>query len=157
VSVEFRKNLPASPERASLNWSCGSLIDNAGPAAEHLFQVVIKGASPSGRPMIISHKVSMKHFLLFYDFIPEYLERRAPLRPAHFTFARAAQARGELVLGGALTDPVDSAVLLFVGKSRTVAERFAREDPYVRNGLVTAWRVREWTTVVGADALTPVR
>ena len=99
----------------------------------------------------------MKHFLLFYDFVPDYLERRVPLRGEHFNFARAAQARGELVLGGALADPLDSAVLLFLGENRAVAEQFAEADPYVRNGLVKAWRVREWTTVVGADALTEVR
>jgi len=99
----------------------------------------------------------MKHFMLFYDFVPDYLERRVPLRPEHFKFARAAQARGELVLGGALADPLDGAVILFVGESRAVAERFAESDPYVRNGLVKAWRVREWVTVVGADALTEVR
>lgn len=98
----------------------------------------------------------MKHFLLFYDFIPEYLERRVPLRGEHLKFSRAAQARGELVLGGALADPVDSAILLFVGESRAVAEGFAETDPYVRNGLVRSWSVREWTTVVGADALTQV-
>ena len=97
----------------------------------------------------------MKHFCLFYDFVPEYLERRVPLRGEHLKFARAAQARGELVLGGALADPLDSAVILFVG-DRTVAERFAEADPYVRGGLVKAWRVREWMTVVGADALTDV-
>lgn len=96
----------------------------------------------------------MKHFLLFYDFVPDYLERRVALRPAHFIYARAAQARGELLLGGALADPADSAVLLFMAESRAVAEQFARDDPYVRNGLVTAWRVREWTTVVGEGALT---
>jgi uncharacterized protein YciI len=98
----------------------------------------------------------MKHFLLFYDFVPEYLERRVPLRAEHFKFARAAQARGELVLGGALADPLDGAVLFFLGEDRTVAEQFAEADPYVLNGLVTAWRVREWMTVVGADATTPV-
>ena len=98
----------------------------------------------------------MKHFLLFYDFIPEYLERRVPLRGEHIKYARAAQARGELLLGGALADPVDSAVLLFVGESRAVAERFAEADTYVRNGLVKSWRVREWTTVVGEGAATPV-
>jgi uncharacterized protein len=98
----------------------------------------------------------MKHFLLFYDFVPDYLERRVPLRPQHFEYAHAALARGELILGGALADPVDSAVLLFPADSRSVAERFAEQDPYVRNGLVKAWRVREWTTVVGADALTKV-
>jgi uncharacterized protein YciI len=98
----------------------------------------------------------MKHFLLFYDFVPDYLERRGPLRAEHIKFARAAQDRGELVLGGALTDPIDSAILLFVADSRAVVERFAQEDTYVRNGLVTTWRVREWTTVVGAGALTQV-
>ena len=98
----------------------------------------------------------MKHFLLFYDFIPEYLDRRVPLRGEHIKYARAAQARGELLLGGALTDPVDSAILLFLGESRVVAERFAEADTYVRNGLVKSWRVREWTTVVGEGAATPV-
>jgi uncharacterized protein YciI len=98
----------------------------------------------------------MKHFLLFYDFVPDYLERRVPLRGEHFKLARAAQARGELVLGGALSDPLDSAVILFVG-DRAVAEQFAEADPYVRGGLVKAWRVREWITVVGADATTEVR
>jgi uncharacterized protein len=98
----------------------------------------------------------MKHFLLFYDFVPDYLERRVLLRPEHFKFARAAQDRGELLLGGALADPVDGAVILFVGDSRAVAERFAEADPYVRKGLVKAWRVREWMTVVGAGAATPV-
>ena len=98
----------------------------------------------------------MKHFLLFYDFVPDYLERRGALRADHLKFARAAQDRGELVLGGALTDPIDSAVLLFVADDRAVVERFAQEDTYVRSGLVTAWRVREWTTVVGAGALTQV-
>ena len=97
----------------------------------------------------------MKHFLLFYDFVPEYLERRIPLRPEHFKLARAAQARGELVLGGPFANPIDGAVILFLGDDRMVVERFVAADPYVRNGLVKAWRVREWTTVVGEAALTP--
>lgn len=89
------------------------------------------------------------HYLLFYDVVSDYVERRRPFRDEHLGLARAAHARGELVLGGALADPVDGAVLLFRGDSPAAAEAFAREDPYVRNGLVTAWRVREWTTVVG--------
>jgi uncharacterized protein YciI len=96
------------------------------------------------------------HYLLFYDVVPDYAGRRTPLRPAHLAHAHAAHARGELVLGGALADPVDGAVLLFRGDSPAAVERFARDDPYVRNGLVTAWRVRPWTTVVGDDAAVPV-
>jgi uncharacterized protein YciI len=68
-----------------------------------------------------------------------------------------AQARGELILGGALAEPADGAVLLFNGDSPAVAERYAAADPYVKNGLVTRWWVRRWTTVVGDMAETPVR
>ena len=98
----------------------------------------------------------MKHFILFYDTVPEYLERRGEFRSAHLTLARAAQDRGELVLGGALANPVDGAILLFRGETEDVARKFAEADPYVRNGLVRSWRVREWTTVVGEGAATPV-
>jgi uncharacterized protein YciI len=97
------------------------------------------------------------HYLLFYDVGPEYLERRAEFRAEHLTLAWAAQARGELVLGGALSDPVDGAVLLFQGDSPEVVTRFVAADPYVKNGLVKRWRVRPWTTVVGEMATTPVR
>jgi uncharacterized protein len=100
----------------------------------------------------------MRHYLLFYDQVVEdYLVRRAAYRDAHLELAWKAHARGELVLAGALANPVDGAVLLFRAPSPEVAEAFAKADPYVVNGLVTHWRVREWTTVVGADAATPVR
>ena len=99
----------------------------------------------------------MKHFLLFYDGAPDYLERRPQYREAHLGHAWAAVERGDLVLGGALADPVDGAVLLFKGGDKAVAEDFANADPYVVNGLVARWRVREWTTVVGETAAMPVR
>jgi uncharacterized protein YciI len=92
------------------------------------------------------------HYLLIYDLVDDYLERRVPLRGAHLTHAREAVARGDLVLGGALANPADGAVLLFKGESPAAAEGFAASDPYVTHGLVTRWRVREWTTVVGRDA-----
>ena len=92
------------------------------------------------------------HYLLIYDVVGDYVTRRAPLRAAHLAHARAAVSRGDLVLGGALANPADGAVLLFRGESPDAAEAFAAADPYVTNGLVTRWRVREWTTVVGRDA-----
>ena len=97
------------------------------------------------------------HFLLIYDVAPDYLERRAGFRSEHLTLAWAAQERGELVLAGAIGDPPNGAVLFFEGDSPDVATRFAEADPYVRNGLVTNWRVEPWTTVVGDSAATPVR
>lgn len=97
------------------------------------------------------------HYLLIYEFVPDYLERRKPLRAGHLALAWTAHDRGELVLGGALADEPAGAVLLFKGETAEAAERFARQDPYVVEGLVTHWRVRPWTTVVGRDASTPVR
>jgi uncharacterized protein YciI len=97
------------------------------------------------------------HFLMFYELADDYLERRAALRDAHLALAWQAQARGELVLAGAMAEPTDCAVLLFDGQTPEVAERFAQADPYVQQGLVKRWYVRRWTTVVGDDAHTPVR
>jgi len=91
------------------------------------------------------------HYLLFYQFVPDYLERRPQFRDEHLARAWDAHARGELVLGGAYADPVDGAALLFKGDSADVAQRFAAADPYVRSGLVSRWHVRAWTTVVGEE------
>jgi uncharacterized protein YciI len=96
------------------------------------------------------------HYLLFYDVVDNYVERRQPWRAQHLKHAQNALARGELVLGGALANPVDGAIMLFRGDSPAVAEQFAANDPYVNNGLVKRWRVREWTTVIGDLAEAPV-
>jgi hypothetical protein len=99
----------------------------------------------------------MKHFLLFYEAGPDYVERRPQYRTEHLALARAAQERGEMVIAGPLADPVDGAVLMFAGKDKSVAENFARADPYVTSGMVASWHVREWTTVIGDLAVTPIR
>jgi len=97
------------------------------------------------------------HYLLFYDYAPDYLERRPQFRGDHLALAWAAVERGELILAGVLAEPVDSAVFFFQGDSPEAVERFVAADPYVRNGLVTAWRVRRWETAVGEGAANPVR
>jgi len=97
------------------------------------------------------------HYLLFYDFVPNYLQRRPPHRSLHLRLAWEAHERGELVLAGALAEPADGAILLFAGENDSSARAFAQADPYVKAGLVTRWSVRPWTTVVGEMAATPVR
>ena len=92
------------------------------------------------------------HYLLIYDLAPDYLDRRGPLRASHLAHARAAVDRGELLLGGALANPADKAILLFQGDSPAAVEAFAAADPYVTNGLVQRWHIREWTTVIGEGA-----
>ncbi|WP_292932152.1 YciI-like protein [Noviherbaspirillum sp.] len=97
------------------------------------------------------------HYFLFYEVSDDYLERRGTFRAEHLKLAWQAHARGELVLAGALADPVDTGVLLFKSDSAEAVERFAAADPYVQHGLVKRWSIRPWTTVVGDDATTPVR
>jgi uncharacterized protein YciI/heme-degrading monooxygenase HmoA len=97
------------------------------------------------------------HYLLFYEVGEDYASRRTEFRDAHLEKAWKASARGELVLGGALANPLDGAVLLFRGNSPEVAENFAKTDPYVTSGAVKRWHVREWTTVAGEDAAIPFR
>jgi uncharacterized protein YciI len=97
------------------------------------------------------------HYLLIYETVPDYLERRGAYRNEHLKLAWEAHARGEMVLGGAFADPADGIAVLFQGDSSAAAERFAAADPYVKNGLVVRWRVRKWTTVVGDDASAPTR
>ena len=100
----------------------------------------------------------MPHYLLIYDELaPDYVVRRSQYRDEHLRLGWESAARGELVMGGALADPVDAAILLFQGDSPDAAEAFAQADPYVREGLVGRWRVRPWTTVAGPLAATPVR
>lgn len=97
------------------------------------------------------------HFLLFYDYVPDYLARRDQYRNDHLKLAWESYRRGELVLGGALADPADTAVLFFEADSADVVKAFATSDPYVTDGLVSNWRVRPWNTVVGEGAASPVR
>lgn len=99
----------------------------------------------------------MKHFVLIYDYAPDWQEKRGAHRPAHLALAQAAAARGELQLGGAVpTGAPAFGLLLFKAETPAVAEEFARTDPYVTQGVVTSWRVCEWITVVGEGALTKI-
>ncbi len=88
--------------------------------------------------------------MLIYKTVDNYVERRAPFRAEHLSYAEAAVARGELFMGGALGDPADTAILIFRTENRAVAEDFARNDPYVRAGLIVEWSVRPWTVVIGS-------
>jgi uncharacterized protein YciI len=93
---------------------------------------------------------TMAYFALVYNVIDDYVARRAEFRAEHLALATKAHERGELVLGGAFADPADKALLVFRANDKSVAESFAKNDPYVRNGLVKSWEVRAWTVVIGS-------
>lgn len=90
------------------------------------------------------------YFVLTYDVVDDFVNQRTPFRPAHLQEVRAAHERGELVMAGALAEPVE-ALLVFRVSDRSIVENFAVNDPYVKSGLVKTWKVRPWTVVVGQD------
>ena len=96
----------------------------------------------------------MNYYLLEYVLVEDYLIRRSSLREAHLGLAREAHAHGDLVLAGALAEPPDRAVLVWRTDDRSVVERFAEDDPYVREGLVTSWTIRHWAVVIGDEPAT---
>jgi uncharacterized protein YciI len=85
---------------------------------------------------------------LFYDYVNDIVERRAPFRQEHLALAGEFRERGILLMAGALVEPVDGAVLVFTTDDRSVVEDFVAKDPYVREELVTAWRIRPWNVVI---------
>jgi len=97
------------------------------------------------------------HYLLIYELAPDYLERRARFRDEHLALAWRSVDRGQMRLAGAVGDPIEGAILMFEADSPATPSAFAQSDPYVKNGLVTRWRVAPWHTVVGHQATRPVR
>jgi uncharacterized protein YciI len=87
------------------------------------------------------------HQALFYDYVENALEARAPHREAHLALIGRAVEDGRIAMAGALGDPPHGGLLVFNGDDPSVAERFTEEDPYVLNGVVISWRVEPWTVV----------
>ena len=90
------------------------------------------------------------HYVLLYDVVDDMVTKRAPYREEHLKLIRDGHARGEIVMAGAVGDPVDGALLIFRSESPDVAERFVAADPYVKQGLVIRWKVKPWNVVAGA-------
>ena len=94
----------------------------------------------------------MSWWLLEYDLVSDHAERRGQFRREHLALAQAAADRGELVLAGALAEPMDRALLVWNVEDTATIEAFAAADPYVTNGLAHTWRIRPWNVVLGSAA-----
>jgi uncharacterized protein len=88
------------------------------------------------------------HQVLFYDYVADALERRAPYRDAHLAAARRYKDEGKIVMAGALGKPPTGAMFVFLVDDPAEIDGFVAADPYVRNGIVTGHRVVPWTVVV---------
>ncbi|MCL6523062.1 MAG: YciI family protein [Thermoflavifilum sp.] len=92
------------------------------------------------------------YYVLLYDVVTDYVERRKPFREAHLKLIREMYEQGYVVMAGALDNPPDRAILVFYTADTSIIKQFIERDPYVQNGLVTHWEIRPWNVVVGGKA-----
>jgi uncharacterized protein YciI len=90
----------------------------------------------------------MYYTLTYEPVVENYVEQRKPYREAHLALARQWHAEGKLVMAGAF-NPAIGTLLVFRAESPAEVELFVKADPYVKNGLVKGWEIREWTVVIG--------
>lgn len=91
----------------------------------------------------------MNYYALIYHLVDDYLERRTQFREEHLKLAQDANENGHLVLAGAFSDPPDKALLIFKVDDKSIIKKFVDNDPYVKNGLIEKWEIRDWTVVIG--------
>jgi uncharacterized protein YciI len=86
-------------------------------------------------------------YILFYDYVDNMLERRAPYREEHLARVQAHREEGSIVMAGALGDPPTGAAIVFRGIGPEGIEIFVNDDPYMKAGLIANWRVELWNVV----------
>ncbi|HEY6637569.1 MAG TPA: YciI family protein [Solirubrobacterales bacterium] len=90
----------------------------------------------------------MKYVLLYES--AENVADKAPLHAAaHSEHWKPFRERGELLMIGPFGDPQSQGAMA-VFTTRESAEQFAHNDPFVVNGVVRSWEVREWDEAVGS-------
>ena len=88
------------------------------------------------------------YFILTYQLVDNYIEKRTPYRPSHFELVKEFIATGELIMGGAFDDE-EQAILVFKVDDEAKIKAFTSRDPYVANGVVDSWAIRKWNMVTG--------
>jgi uncharacterized protein len=82
-------------------------------------------------------------YVLFYDSAEDVLSKVPAQMDAHGVRLREFASRGELLMTGPFSNPQEEGSMS-VFTSRAGAEEFAKGDPFVLNGVVERWYVREW-------------
>lgn len=77
-----------------------------------------------------------------YGYVPEMAERRGPVRADHLAFLKEIAAKDQLVLAGALADPVDEAWIVVRAESAAAARELMDADPYAKAGLIRSVAIR---------------
>ena len=82
-------------------------------------------------------------YVLLYESADDVLAKAPAHFPAHSARGQEFHERGSLIAYGPFGDPQQEGSMA-VFTSREAAEEFARGDPFVLNGVVRNWQIREW-------------
>lgn len=85
-------------------------------------------------------------YVLFYESADDVLTRAPAHFDAHSTRGNEFHERGSLLMYGPFGNPQQEGSMS-VFTTREAAEEFAVGDPFVLNGVVRNWFVREWDEV----------
>jgi uncharacterized protein YciI len=89
----------------------------------------------------------MKKYVVLYETADDVASKAPAHFAAHREWFTGFHQRGELLGIGTFGDPqAEGAMAVFA--SRDAAERFVADDPFVLNGVVKAWYIREWDDVL---------
>jgi uncharacterized protein YciI len=80
-------------------------------------------------------------YVLFYESAEDTGSRARDIFPSHRARWKGYAERGDLLMIGTFSD-LSGAMAIF--GSREAAEEFARGDPFVTEGVVRRWEIREW-------------
>lgn len=89
------------------------------------------------------------YFILTYYTVDNYVEKRKPYRSEHLELLEVELKKKHIILGGALSDPADQAIIVWKVNDRKIIEDFVKNDPYVKNGLISKHEIRSWNVVIG--------
>lgn len=88
--------------------------------------------------------------VVLYEMAPDMMSRVSAHVSAHRERWQAFGERGDLLMIGPFANPQeDGAMAIFT--TRAAAEEFVRGDPFVLNGLVQNWYIREWQEALAPE------
>ena len=91
----------------------------------------------------------LKTFVLQYHYVDNMLQKRDPFRAGHLAHADHHIEQGYLMAGGGFLPDIKRGMLLFRCDNREIVENFAKNDPFVKGGLVTNFEIHDWGILVG--------
>jgi uncharacterized protein len=86
-------------------------------------------------------------YVLFYESADDVLSKAPAHFPAHEARLKDFHARGDILMVGTFGDPQEQGSMA-IFPTRAAAEAFAEGDPFVLNGVVRRWEIRDWNEVL---------